>query len=109
MKVYPMVSMELDDEDVMDMACPIPIDMKDRQRFPYGLRISLTASELRKMRLDPADAFVGGLIHMHALARITSVSMNQTEGGDDCRVELQIEDMCIESEDEEDAEADAAA
>jgi hypothetical protein len=107
-KMNPMQSMELDDEDVLDMACPIPIDVKDRPRFPYGLKICLTDKEMAKMGLDTSEAVVGGLIHLHAMARITSVSTNETQDGDEnFRMELQIEDMCVESEDEENAEEEA--
>lgn len=106
--VMAMKSMEMDDEDMMDMACPMPIDLKNRPKFPWGLKICLTQSEVDKLEIDPEDAFVGGIVHLHALARITSVSCEQTEGGPSCRIELQIEDMALplESEDEENAMAD---
>lgn len=103
--MYVMVSMELDDEEQLDMCCPIPVS--DRPRFPWGLRITLTDAEFRKLKLDPTDAFVGGTIHGHFMARITSCSANETEGGEQHRIELQIEDLCIESEDAENAEAEA--
>jgi hypothetical protein len=95
----PMVSMELDDESKIDAVQPYP--MPDKPDYPYGLRICLTHEELAKLDLDPSDAFVGGIIHMHALARITSVSASDGDSGPSCRVELQIEDMSIESEDSE--------
>jgi hypothetical protein len=101
----PMVSMELDDESKLDAPQPIPMDTKPD--YPYGLRICLTHEELAKLDLDPADAFVGGIIHLHALARITSVNASDSapgpysDGGPQCRIELQIEDMSIESEDAE--------
>lgn len=107
-KVLAMQSMELDDEAILDMPCPIPIAAKDRPRFPYGLRISLTQDELNKLELEAADCFVGGMVHLHAMARITSVSEDQMEDGKKCRVELQIEALCIESEDRENEEEDAA-
>lgn len=106
MKMHPMVSMEMDDEEIHEAPTPIPIE--DKPSYPYGLRICLTDAELRKLGLDPAEALdgVGGLVHLFALARITSASMDQREGGDPCiRVELQIEDLAVESEDEENEEA----
>jgi hypothetical protein len=100
--VLPMVDMELDDEEKMDAIRPIPTDTPD---YPYGLRIVLTSVELEKLDLDPSDAFVGGWVHLHALAKITSVSLHQSEDGEDCnRVELQICQMAIDSEDEENEE-----
>lgn len=99
----PMVSMEMDDED--QLAAPMPIAMPNKPEFPYGLRICLTEKEFEKLKLDPSAAVVGGMFHLHALARITSVSMNQnnTDMGSDenIRVEAQIEDLAIESEDGE--------
>lgn len=96
-----MQSMELDDEAKMDAAMPIP--MPDKPEYPYGLHICLTQDEFDKLGLDPTDAVIGGIVHGHFLARITSVSMSENDGGSNCRVEMQIEDLAIESEDEENA------
>lgn len=99
MKINRMVSMELDDEDQLDAV--LPIAMPDKPKWPYGLRICLTEKELEKLGLDPASAEVGGMVHGHFMARITSCSISDNEGGQCCRVEMQIEDLEIESEDEE--------
>ena len=105
MKMHPMVSMAYDDEESYE--APMPIAMDDKPSYPYELRIALTDKTMAKLGIDPAEAMqgIGGLVHLHALARITSASMDQREGGEACcRVELQIEDMSIESEDAENAE-----
>lgn len=96
-----MKSMEMDDESKLDAIMPIP--MSTKPDFPYGLRICLCEKEFAKLELDPADAVVGGMVHGHFMARITSVSASEHEGSDgsSCRVEMQIEDLAIESEDEE--------
>ena len=94
-----MTSMEYEDEDKLDACCPMP--MPSRPDFPYGLRITLTDKELDKLKIDHADAFVGGIFHGHFMARITSVSADEKGGGKSCRLEAQIEDLAIESEDEE--------
>lgn len=101
-KMIAMKSMELDDESKLDAVMPIP--MPEKPDFPYGLKICLTSKEFEKLELDPAAAFVGGMVHGHFMARVTSVSSNDGEHGSDCRVELQIEDLAIESEDEENEE-----
>jgi hypothetical protein len=93
-----LIDMEMDDEDSLDCVCPIP--MSDRPRYPYGLRICLTHSELNKLGLD-ADCNVGDMVDLRCFAEVTSVSKNQTERGDECRVELQIEKMSVEPEAEE--------
>lgn len=99
-KVHPMKSMELDDEAQFDAVPAMP--GMDKPRFPYGLRISLEDSQLKELGLSCEDCTVGGVIHLHALARITSVSQNDTDSGKRERVELQIESMCcVESEDSE--------
>lgn len=100
-----MKSMELDDEEKIDAV--MPMVMPDKPDYPYGLRICLTDKEMEKLGVDSAEACVGGVVHGHFLARVTSVSSNQVDGGgDNTRVELQITDMAIEGEDAENAAAD---
>lgn len=101
-----MQSMELADEESLD--APMPITMPEKPDYPYGLRICLTDAELAKLKLDPAQAMesIGGVVHGHFIGRVTSASMDQREGGDSCsRIEIQITDLALESED---AEADVA-
>lgn len=100
-RIHTMTSMELDDEEKLDAAMPIP--MPDKPEFPYGLKICLTEAEFKKLDLDMKDAEIGGIFHGHFLARITSVSASDGPNGACCRVEAQIEDLEIESEDEENA------
>ena len=72
--------------------------------YPYGLCICLTQDELDKLDLDP-NCEVGDMIHLNALAKVTSVSKRETEDGNDCRVELQIIYMAVEDEETEQVEA----
>jgi len=94
-----LVSMELDDEDQMDMAIPGPAGKAIQPQFPYGLRISLTEKELAKLGLDHKEAAVGDYLEFRARACVTSVSESKTDGGTMARVELQIEEMCVCGED----------
>jgi hypothetical protein len=103
-KLTVMKSMELDDEDKLDAVMPIP--MPTKPDFPYGLQICLTEAEFAKLDIDPSEAEVGGIFHGHFLARITSVSENDSPNGKCVRVEAQIEDLAIESEDLENEDAD---
>lgn len=105
MKPIVLKSMELSDDEKLDSVMPIPTDRPD---FPYGLRLCLCGEELEKLELDPAYAVVGGMIHGHFMARITSVSISDGEMSSGCRLELQIESLAIESEDEEDDEPEVA-
>jgi hypothetical protein len=90
-----LIDMEMDDEDSLD--APQPFPMADRPRYPYGLRICLCDSELAKLNLD-ADCNVGDMIDLRCFAVVTSVSKNETAGGSQSRVELQITRMAVEDE-----------
>lgn len=103
-KLPKMASMELEDEDKLDAAMPIP--MNSKPDFPYGLQICLTDKELHKLGVDPAEAEVGGYFVGCFIARITCISSNETEGSAHLRLEAQIEDLCIEGAG--DAKADDA-
>lgn len=61
-------------------------------KYPYGLCISLTHDELEKLDLDD-ECEVGDILHIVAMARVTSVSKNETTSGQNCRIELQIFDI----------------
>ena len=91
--------MELDDDEKLDAPSPIK---EYRPDYPWGLRLCLTEQELEKLDLDSSDAFVGGMVHIFAMARIIGVNVSSSsENGDRCRIELQIENLGIESEDAE--------
>lgn len=92
-----LVDMEMDDEDKMDAG--MPIAMPDRPDYPYGLRISLCEKELKKLGLPVPDN--GDMIDMRCFGTVTCVSTNSSEGGDTCRVEIQIEKIAVENEMEE--------
>ena len=101
-KFHRMVSMErTPDEKAVERAqneCPPSIaDMPD---VPYGLCICLTEVELEKLDLED-DCEVGDLVHLFCMAKVTSVSKNDTGRGPKCRVELAITDMEVENEDTE--------
>jgi len=99
--LLPMVSLELDDDSKLDAL--MPIQMADKPDYPFGTRICLTSDEITKLGIDPTEATVGGQFMMQGLARITSVSCNDTGDGDKCwRIEAQIEDMGILGQDEDD-------
>ncbi len=93
-----MKSMELSDDDKLDAVLPIPMVRPD---FPPGLRICLTEKELDKLGIAHDEAEVGAIFHGHFMARVTSVSQNEGDMGKSCRIEAQIEDLAIESEDAE--------
>ena len=72
-------------------------------KYPYGLRINLTQEELEKLDVDHSDWNVGETFHLHAFAKIVSISQDEREGGEKCcNVSLQITHLQGESEDAED-------
>jgi hypothetical protein len=93
---WKFADMELSDDDKIDMSSPV-LGTPD---YPYGLRICLTETELAKLDL-PDDPEVGDYIDLRAFATVTSISMNDGPSGRQCRVELQIEKLALESEDDE--------
>lgn len=62
---------------------------------PYGLCICLTEQELKKLELDD-DAEVGDLLHGRFMAKVTSVSKNDTGSGTKCRIEMAIVAMSVD-------------
>lgn len=93
-----LVDMELSDEDKIDACMPIPCDTPD---YPWGLKICLTEKELEKLGLPVPEH--GDYLDLRGMARVTSVSSDERESGNSCRVELQIEKIAVENEDTEDA------
>src|SRR6202043_1059137 len=73
-----MTSMEMDDDDKLDSACPAALESVPD--YPWGLRISLTHRELEKLGLE-ADCDIGDVIDLRAFARVCSVSSNETSMG----------------------------
>lgn len=90
-----MVSMEMDNKEKLEYASPSP------PRYPYGLCLSLCEEELDKLNIDKNDIGHGDMLHLHCLARVTSVSSNENDDGEHIRVELQVTHIAAESEDEE--------
>ena len=91
-----LTSMELDDEEKLDFCAPIACDRPD---FPYGLRITLDEKQLKKLGLPIPE--VGDYLDMRSFGRVTSCSMEQRNGEDCCRVEIQIEQIAVEDENTE--------
>lgn len=81
---------------------PTPVDKLPK--YPYGLCISLCKDELEKLELDADSLEVGEMLHLHAMARVTSKSINETEGGSNPRIELVMAFLEIENEDDENEE-----
>lgn len=75
--------------------------------YGYGLCISLDENDLAKLGMNGDLPEVGEMIHLAAMAKVTSVSESEREDTDGnktkcCRVELQITHLAVpENEDDE--------
>lgn len=97
-----MISVErTDDEKAAERARDMfPAVISEMPDVPPGLCICLTETELAKLGLE-ADCDVGDMIHLFAMAKVTSVSATDTGSGTRCRIELAITDLAVEDEDDE--------
>ena len=93
-----LVSMELDDEDKMDW--PMPMPMSERPDYPYGLKITFSEKELKKLSLGVPE--IGDMIDMRVFGSVTSVSIDKrADSEESCRVEIQLEKIAAEDENKE--------
>jgi hypothetical protein len=98
-----MVDMARSPEEAQETGPAMP----SQNKYPWGLCIRLCQDELEKLDVSHEDWEVGDMFHLHAFAKITSISSSDTEdGGKNCCVELQITALGAESEDEENEEAE---
>jgi hypothetical protein len=100
-----MVDMARDPEEIKE-DMPKAIEPASGPLYPYGLCISFDEDTLEKLGLDGELPKVGMMIHLIAMAKVTSVSQNEREKSDgskeNCsRVELQITHLATENEDSE--------
>lgn len=68
--------------------------------YPYGLCITLCKDEMEKLGINAADYKIGDKISLDAIAKVTSITQDE-QGWD--RVELQITDLGLETDDDKDA------
>jgi hypothetical protein len=94
-----MTSLEYDDEEKLDQI--MPIRMEQKPNYPCNACFALTDKEFDKLDADVTEVKKGDLFHMVVMARVSSVSRKDDSNGKCCRVEFQIEDMAVESEDDE--------
>lgn len=93
-------------EDIAETAMPVAAPDKVPS-YPWGLCITLDEDSLAKLGIDEKELpDVGDMIHLFAMAKVTSASQNEREDKDGnktvCkRIELQITHMGLEDEDRE--------
>ena len=106
-KTPEQINKDLDDRLPMSERSKASI-VDDLPKYPYGLCITIETEQLEKLGIDD-DCEVGDMIHLCAMAKVTSISKREKEGGEgDVRIELQITHLASENEDEEGAETMSA-
>jgi hypothetical protein len=102
-----MIDMARTPEEVKeDAPCTIGSMPPKGPLYPWGLCIRLEKDTLEKLGIDGEMPSVGDMIHLWAMAKVTSVSENEMEDGNGGKttnrcVELQITHLATESEDDE--------
>lgn len=99
-RIPAMQDMAMDAQETQEYLEPTP------PKYPYGLCIAFCQDELEKLGLSEEELCVGDMIHIHALAKVTSVSSYEREDSSDKRVELVLAYISAEDEDEENDEAE---
>lgn len=69
--------------------------LADRPVYPWGLSLNLDEEVLEKLGLEELPT-VGKPLKLIALVDVTSVSSNESKGGESRSVGLQITDLCLE-------------
>lgn len=108
MQFHSMVDMARSPEEIQETMPTMPEAPKGPV-YPYGLCIRLSEDELEKLGIDGDLPAIGDMVHLHAMAEVTSARAEKTreaDGGEKtCRcIELQITHLAAENEDEEDGE-----
>lgn len=107
MKILPgFVDMAKDAAELAEEARPFEDKSFPVAVYPYGMNICFGNEELEKVGLD-TNCEPGDSVHFQAIAKVTSVSKNETTEGPKSRVELTITHIAVDDIHEE-VEAPAA-
>ena len=72
-----------------------PVEIGEREKYPWGLRISLETAELKKLGLNPQEFKIGAKMIIDAEATISNISLDQNDDGNRKSMSLQIVKMDI--------------
>jgi hypothetical protein len=68
----------------------------DSPQYPYGLTLRLDSSSLDKLGISKLPK-VGAKVMVHAIGVITSVSQHESKNNDSRNVEIQLQEMGVDS------------
>lgn len=94
-----LVSMKISKAEAKAMMEPSSLAEGDRPRYPWGLSITLDKDALEKLGIADDLPGVGEKYLLIAEVDVVSVSSNESEGGSNRSVGLQITSMCLEDAD----------
>lgn len=89
-----LVSMKISKAEMEKRMEPSTI-ATERPMYPWGLGLNLDNDTLEKLGVDDLPK-VGEVYTVVAQVSVSSVSSNESEGGKNRSVSLQITDMCLE-------------
>lgn len=99
-----MVDMMLTPEELKEQYGPPTVLADEQEKYPWGLRLNLSADELEKLGIDKLPE-VGEPFTIEAVGYVCDVSQSETEGGKPRRsLCIQITDLELEEGVEEDEE-----
>lgn len=103
-----LVSMKFTKAEAKKMTEPSSLAEGDRPRYPWGLSVNLDKDSLEKLEIDDLPK-VGESYLLVAMVDVVGVSSNESEGGSNKSVSLQITDMCLEDPDSKASKGAASA
>lgn len=94
-----MADMKLSIQERKDFC--VPTIMDKAPKYPQGLKIELTSDDLKRIGFQ-GELIVGSKIEFEAMATIVEVSLEDSEGDENCKcVELQITDIILDTKQED--------
>lgn len=99
-----LVDMARSVTEMQDAASPSYVS--NTPLYDYGLTLCFNHETLQKLNLDDEDVEVGDMLDIRAMAKVTSVSKNDTGDGEKCRVELQLTHIGIPENENNEYDAD---
>lgn len=73
-----------------------PVAASDSPSYPYGLTLRLDSASLDKLGMSKLPK-VGAKVMVHAMGVVTSVSQHESKNNDSRNVEIQLQEMGVES------------
>lgn len=90
-----LVDMKMSKAQKKDMM-PTAVGADSGPDYPYGIRLQLDSGSLDKLGMSKLPK-VGAKVMVHAMGVVTSVSQHESKNNDSRNVEIQLQEMGVES------------